>query len=129
MPGIIYALFSNAHNKVYIGSTDRGDSTYLPQRLAEHVYNWGHPVRNRCSSKEIQDNNAIVNITALEQVLGGKLDTKVREQHWIDDYKRRGFTVVNKYKPINKALYELLAPMVEPGVPFRERLAGGNLPA
>lgn len=130
MPGIIYVLSNIVGRKVYVGSTDRGDNTQVYQRLAEHTYSWNNPARPRCSSAEVFDEGKVVS-TIVEYVNGGKLDTRVREQFWIDDLKTRGFTVVNKVKPINRLMYEFLLPIVNEGfvVNENEKLAGGHLPA
>lgn len=130
MSGTIYLLFSDKKPKVYIGKVSRGDNMYLPQRLYEHQYNWMNEARGQCSSAAIFNQGKPVNITALEHVNGGDIDIRLREQHWIDEYKRRGFEVVNKHNAVSaKVLRALAKKKPVDVVPVIERMAGADLVA
>jgi|DEB0MinimDraft_6_1074348.scaffolds.fasta_scaffold71831_3 hypothetical protein len=84
--GKIYNITSNNTNMLYIGSC----ITTLKYRLCSHKS------KNNCSSKHIIECGDY-NINLIEEYSCNNNDElRIREQYWIDKYRREGKNVINE---------------------------------
>ena len=102
--GKVYALKSNNSNTCYIGSC----KNYISTRLAQHRYyyrKWleGTHDTHRYSSFLVYIDDPEPDTECLEKVTGTKEEVRARETHWINEYKKNGWDVVN----VNSPTYDL----------------------
>ena len=102
----IYKLYSPLNpTEVYIGAT----SNTLSKRLSKHKTNYrvfmeGYNI-SFCSAYNILDNMGMLNddvtIELVEKFPCNTLQEKgMRERYWINEYKNKGYTVVNERVPV-----------------------------
>jgi len=98
--GKVYVLKSNNSKTCYIGSC----KNYISTRLAQHHYyykKWltGLHETHRYSSFLVYIDDPEPETECLEKVTGTKEDVRARETHWISEYKKNGWDVVNVNSP------------------------------
>lgn len=98
--GNVYVLKSNNSKTCYIGSC----KGYISTRLAQHHYyykKWleGTHETHRYSSFLVYVDDNMPDTECLEKVSGTKEEVRARETHWVNEYRKNGWDVVNVNSP------------------------------